>query len=68
MRSIATLVNLCCQNNWFNDGSNTQYQKLFERAEKGASFEELAVIIWLCTANEIDITDVAKELKTIWNE
>ena len=46
---------LCIKNDWFNHGSNYQYGKLFDRAAEGASLEELATIIWVCSE------DVTKE-------
>ena len=40
---------LCIRMNWFNGGSNSQYEKLFDMNREGASLEELALVIWLCT-------------------
>ena len=42
----------CIKNDWFDEGTNTQYEKLFYANGRGASIEELATIIWLCTDSE----------------
>lgn len=34
---------------WFTNGDNTQYAKLFERNKQGALLETLAIIIWICS-------------------
>lgn len=47
--SDITLRELCIQNQWFTGGSNRQYEKMFQRASEGATLEELALIIWLCS-------------------
>jgi hypothetical protein len=43
---------LCIRNNWFEEGTNTQYDKMFRANESGASIEEIATIIWLCSDEE----------------
>ena len=40
---------VCNDNNWFTGGTNQQYSKLFELNSSGASLEELALAIWLCS-------------------
>lgn len=42
---------LCNKYQWFTAGDIDQYNKLFQKCEAGASFEELALIIWLCSSN-----------------
>lgn len=43
------LRQLCINNNWFTCGSIKQYEKLFDRNSEGASLDELATIIWICS-------------------
>jgi hypothetical protein len=45
------LRSICIKNNWFTNGSISQYTKLFELNDSGASLDELALIIWLCSQN-----------------
>lgn len=47
------LRNLCIKNDWFTEGSNSQYAKLFYANDMGCSLEELVTIIWLCSDAEI---------------
>lgn len=42
---------LCNRYQWFTAGDIDQYNKLFQKCEAGASLEELALIIWLCSSN-----------------
>lgn len=67
-RSLDALRTLCIKHNWFNGGTNSQYVKLFDRAHEGASLEELAIIIWVCTADEVEQSEIVEELKAIWCE
>ncbi len=43
------LRTLCISKNWFTNGSNSQYEKLFYANENGCPLDEIATIIWLCT-------------------
>jgi len=43
---------LCNQENWFTNGDNSQYEKLFDLNRDGASLEELALVIWICSSND----------------
>lgn len=43
---------LCIEKSWFTAGSNQQYQKLFDMNRDGASLEELALVIWICSSND----------------
>ena len=47
-----TLRRLCIQKQWFTDGTNSQYEKLFDMNRNGASVKELALIIWVCSDAE----------------
>lgn len=46
------LRSLCIENHWFTCGTNHQYEKVFEMNEQGASIEQLATVIWLCSDEE----------------
>lgn len=58
------LRSLCIKNNWFTEGTNKQYEKLFYANEHGCSIEEIATIIWLCSNSDVwcrrDILDALK--------
>lgn len=43
------LRRLCIKKDWFTEGTNEQYAKLFHANKLGASVETLATIIWLCS-------------------
>lgn len=43
---------LCIKNHWFTCGTTRQYEKFFEMNEEGASIEQLATVIWLCSDEE----------------
>lgn len=43
------LYHMCNNNNWFTCGDNSQYNKLFELNREGASIEELALVIYICS-------------------
>lgn len=64
--SSDTLYQLCNRYHWFNGGSNEQYRKLFELNRDGASLEELALVIWICSPDagrdEI-LTSLEKEVR-----
>lgn len=51
------LRELCIKNNWFTQGSNRQYEKLFYANQQGCPLEEIATIIWLCTDCEEPLND-----------
>ena len=42
---------LCNRNQWFTSGSLNQYRKLFEIVENGATIDEIALVIWLCSSD-----------------
>lgn len=50
--SNETLRRLCIKNNWFEEGTNSQYDKLFYMNENGAAIEQIATVIWLCSDSE----------------
>ena len=43
------LRHLCIKNQWFTQGSNRQYEKLFYMNDSGATIEHIATVIWLCS-------------------
>lgn len=47
------LRELCIKHQWFTEGTNTQYDRLFYANAHGASAEEIATIIWLCSDTEV---------------
>lgn len=48
-----TLRHLCIKNNWFTEGTNSQYEKLFEMNKSGAGIEQIATVIWLCSDSDV---------------
>lgn len=46
------LRSLRIENHWFTCGTTRQYEKVFEMNEQGASIEQLATAIWLCSDEE----------------
>lgn len=56
------LYEACNRNGWFTNGTNYQYERLFEANRAGKSTAELAGMIWLCSDVEeietvVDILD-----------
>lgn len=47
------LIDLCIENNWFTSGSCEQYEKMLNFAESGGSNHEIALMIWMCTADVV---------------
>ena len=52
LMSNENLYHLCNKNQWFTQGTNRQYDKLFYANSNGCSIDELATIIWLCSDTE----------------
>lgn len=46
------LTRLCIKHQWFTEGTNTQYDKLFYANEMGCPLDEIVTIIWLCSDSE----------------
>ena len=53
---------LCIKKGWFTNGDNEQYERLFKRNSEGASIDELATIIWICSSNAY-LESIRDELK-----
>ncbi len=49
--STDKLYYLCNKYQWFTNGDNKQYRKLFDRNRQGTSLETLATIIWICSSD-----------------
>ena len=61
--STDKLYLLCNKYQWFTAGDSCQYAKLFEKNNRGATLETLALIIWLCSSNatEKDILEILQK-------
>ena len=59
--SSYTLYRICNEKQYFTDGSNEQYDKLFELNRQNISIIELATIIWICSDGK-KRTDIFNEL------
>ena len=59
------LWRLCNKYQWFTAGDIKQYEKLFDKNKQGATLEELALIIWICSSNmtEQEILETLKKEK-----
>ncbi len=60
-KSVYEVRALCIKNNWFTNGDNTQYGKMFDRVAEHADVEEIATLIWICSDNA-DKKDIVKQL------
>lgn len=54
---------LCIKNNWFTCGSCEQYDKLFYANSHGATIEEIAAIIWVCSDVEYSKSSILSALE-----
>ena len=50
-KSATEIRSLCIKKDWFTNGTNTQYERLFDRVRDGADIDEIATIIWVCSEN-----------------
>ena len=58
------LRNLCIRKDYFTCGTNSQYEKMFYMNENGATIDEIATVIWLCSDDEKHCRrDILAELK-----
>ena len=60
------IIRLCQKNGWFTCGSNYQYSKMLSAAATTATMEEIATMIWLCSA-EVEVADVMEGLTELQN-
>ena len=47
------LRHLCIKNRWFTQGTNRQYEKLFDMNDQMAPIEQIATVIWLCSDEDV---------------
>ena len=59
------IYRVCNRFDLFNAGSNEQYERLYKLMCNGATVRELALAIWICTAEENGETvdSIAEKLK-----
>lgn len=57
------LRSLCIKNGWFTCGTGRQYDKLFRANVSGWSIKELAAIIWLCSDDDCDPSDIMEKIR-----
>lgn len=43
---------LCIRREWFSGGTEDQFAKLAAMIDEGASIDELALVIWLCSKDK----------------
>lgn len=55
------LRQLCIKNNWFTEGTCSQYEKLFELNRIEVSVYDMSLVIWLCS-DGADIEEIQKKL------
>ena len=64
---VFSLRELCIKNNWFTEGTNTQYSKMFDYAANAlvrqsqgeqSGIDELACIIWVCSESNDGLADI----------
>lgn len=58
----ARLQNFCIKHNYFTNGDNEQYEKLFDFFEKNESTHDIALIIWICSETDKRPADIGLEL------
>ena len=62
-----TLRMACIRNDWFEEGTVSQYNKMFFANAHGCPIKEIATIIWLCSDEETwcrrEILDALTELQ-----
>ena len=66
-KSATEIRSLCIKKDWFTNGTNTQYERLFDRVRDGADIDEIATIIWVCSEN-VTKEEIIKELLPTRNE
>lgn len=66
-KSATEIRSLCIKKDWFTNGTNTQYERMFDRVRDGADIDEIATIIWVCSEN-VTKEEIIKELLPTRNE
>lgn len=61
------LRNLCIKNDLFTCGTNEQYSKMFKAADEGASADDLATMIWMCSEgySRTEIKEMIEQLNIV---
>ena len=62
--SAEALYSLCIRHRWFTCGTNRQYAELFNMLRDGASLDELALVIWICS-DGFDREEIREELHRV---
>lgn len=60
--SAAELREFCIRHNYFTNGDNEQYSKLFELFERNEPMHDIALIIWICSETDKRPADIGLEL------
>lgn len=60
--SVDALRSFCIRNNYFTAGDCDMYRKLFTASEEGASLDDLATMIWMCSTN-VSRSEVLENLR-----
>lgn len=55
------LRELCIRENWFTNGCIDQYNTLFKRLNEGAPFDEIVIIIWICS-NGVSAQEISTKI------
>ena len=60
------IYTLCCMEHYFTCGTNRQYDKMFYLStNENISTRDLAIMIWTCSDNDINLCDVIDNLDDI---
>lgn len=52
--TVERVYRACNKYQWFTGGTNSQYEKMFNKIENGVSLKEVALMIWLCTPDAVE--------------
>ncbi len=63
-----TLAARCVKHQWFTCGTPEQYEKMFIANQEGATIEEIASMIWICSDDTVARRDVLQELLELHEE
>ena len=59
---VYALREFCIRHNYFTNGDNGQYQKLFDFFEKNEPMHDIALIIWICSDTDKRPAEIGLEL------
>lgn len=60
--SVDKVYRLCNKHQWFTCGATSAYDKMFELVKNGYGVEKVAIAIWVCSREEVELTDIMNEL------